>query len=83
MANSRIKVNSSGCGSAVLVILLVILLFAIAAALSWGVVALIYWLITICFGLNFSFMHVTGIWLIMFLIGMATGGCCVKVNKNM
>lgn len=68
--------------SIVFVVLISVLLIATSIALSWGLVAVIYWLITICFGLTFDFLHATGIWLIMLLISVATGGSLVKVNAK-
>ena len=48
--------------------LMVILLLAICYAISWLITCGIIKLITICFGLAFSWAIATGIWLILCLL---------------
>lgn len=48
---------------------IVILLLAICYAISWLITCGIIKLITICFGLTFSWAIATGIWLILCLLG--------------
>ena len=50
-------------------ILMTILLLAICYAISWLITCGIIKLITICFGLTFSWAIATGIWLILCLLG--------------
>lgn len=45
-----------------------ILLFILAAALSWVFVVLIIWLLSLCFGFDFSLLIATGIWLVWLLL---------------
>lgn len=51
-------------------IMLVITIFLIlfAAALSWAITVGIIKLITMCFGMTFSLLVATGIWLILCLV---------------
>lgn len=37
-------------------------------ALSWGIVCLLWWLISLCFGFGFSWLTATGVWLAAMLI---------------
>lgn len=46
-----------------------LILFLIVAALSWILTCGVIWLITLCFGLTFSWAIATGIWLILCLLG--------------
>lgn len=48
--------------------LMVILLLAICYAISWIITCGIIKLITICFGLTFSWAIATGVWLILSLL---------------
>ena len=48
-------------------------------AFSWAVTCGIIKLITVCFGLKFSWKIATGIWLVMFLV---KGVFSVTVKKN-
>lgn len=45
------------------------LIILLALALSWGMTIGIIALICLCFGLTFSLLKATGIWLILVLIG--------------
>lgn len=49
-------------------IFIVILLLAVGYAISWIITCGIIKLITICFGLTFSWAIATGIWLILCLL---------------
>ena len=49
-------------------IFIVILLLAVVYAISWIITCGIIKLITICFGLTFSWAIATGIWLILCLL---------------
>lgn len=62
---------------------LIMIGFALLALVcSWAVVSLVYWLITLCFGLDWSLLHGTGIWLIMLLVSMAFGTTGVKITSK-
>ena len=50
-------------------LLIVIGLILICSLLSWGVTVGIIKLITLCFGLEFSLLIATGIWLVLALVG--------------
>lgn len=49
-----------------LVVTIILILFA--AALSWAITVGIIKLITMCFGMTFSLLVATGIWLILCLV---------------
>lgn len=51
----------------------VILVLALAGGISWFVTCGIVKLITMCFGLAFSWMWATGIWLVLCLLSGALG----------
>lgn len=51
----------------------VIFLFSLAMGLSWIATCGIIKLITLCFGLTFSWGIATGIWLILILLGEIFG----------
>lgn len=38
--------------------------------ISWGATCGIIWLICVCFGLDFSLLVATGIWLVLVLLGI-------------
>ncbi len=48
--------------------LITALLFLGIIALSWGVTALLVWLICLCFSWEFNFLIATGVWLIYLFI---------------
>ena len=50
-------------------IILVISIFLLVVALSWGFTSVTVWLITLCFGLEFNLLYATGVWLILLLLG--------------
>ena len=65
----------------VLKVLGAIVLLLAAIALSWGATAFIYWLITLCFGIEWSILHATGVWLSLILVSSSING--IKANvKN-
>ena len=51
-------------------ILIAMLLYLAIAGISWIITCGIIKLITLCFGLKFSWMLATGIWLVMYLLKM-------------
>lgn len=60
-------------------ILIILLIFAVLLCISWIGTCGIIWLITLCFGLTFSWPIATGIWLILCLI---SGGIKITVKKE-
>ena len=59
-------------------IFIVILLLAVGYAISWIITCGIIKLITICFGLTFSWAIATGVWLILCLL---KSGFSITVKK--
>ena len=57
----------------ILTTLLVIILFSLALGASWLITCGIIKLITMCFGLTFSWPVATGIWLILILVSEFLG----------
>ena len=51
----------------------VILILVLAGGISWIATCGIVKLITLCFGLTFSWLWATGIWLVLFLLSSALG----------
>lgn len=51
--------------------IVVIVVFIVISGLSWIVTCGIIKLITVCFGLEFSWSVATGIWLVLFLLKSA------------
>jgi hypothetical protein len=49
-------------------ILAICVLTILLAAISWGATVGIIYLITLCFGLEFSFLTATGVWLVLTLL---------------
>lgn len=45
--------------------IIIALTLALMLVMSWGVIAFFVWLITLCFGWEFSVLSATGIWLIV------------------
>ena len=50
-----------------------LLVFALIAGVSWAATCGIFYLITLCFGLRFSWALGTGVWLITILLGSIFG----------
>ena len=57
-----------------LAVLFTIMIFALGFGVSWGIVVGLIKLITICFGLDFSLLTATGIWLVICLIHIVVKG---------
>ena len=51
-----------------IVALIAIVMFLVLGAISWLITCGIFYLITLCFGLEFSWLTATGVWLIMVLL---------------
>ena len=51
-----------------IVALIAIVMFLVLGAISWLITCGIFYLITLCFGLKFSWLTATGVWLIMVLL---------------
>lgn len=60
-------------------ILIILLVFMVLLGASWILTCGVIKLITICFGLTFSWAVATGIWLILCLIG---GGIKITLNNK-
>ncbi|WP_028026165.1 hypothetical protein [Adlercreutzia mucosicola] len=54
-------------------VLTTVLTVALVLGMSWGAVLLISWLITLCFGLEWSLLIGTGVWLCCMLIRFSVG----------
>lgn len=65
----------------VLTVLTIVGMALLALALSWVATAFLYWLITLCFGIGWSILHATGVWLIMILITSCFSGIKVRINQ--
>ena len=52
----------------IIAIVVAIIVFVISNVLSWAITCGVIKLITLCFGLTFSFKIATGIWFVMFLL---------------
>lgn len=50
--------------------LILAFIIAVVGALSWAFVAFFAWLITLCFGLQFTFLFATGVWLVIVLAAL-------------
>ena len=61
-----------------LVVLGIIAMVLGVAAFSWGITAFVYWLITLCFGIEWSVLHSTGVWLTLILVSSSING--IKAN---
>lgn len=51
-----------------MVILLAIFLLLLQAVISWGVINLIVWILSLCFGFTFTFWIGTGVWLVCLIL---------------
>lgn len=65
----------------VFAVLAAIAIALVAFALSWAVTAFVYWLITLCFGIEWSILHATGYWLILILITSCFNGIKVQLKN--
>ena len=51
-----------------IVALVAIVIFLILGAISWLITCGLFYLITLCFSLEFSWLTATGVWLVMILL---------------
>ena len=51
-----------------IVALIAIVMFLVLGAISWLITCGIFYLITLCFSLEFSWLTATGVWLVMVLL---------------
>ena len=51
-----------------IVALVAIVMFLVLGAISWIITCGIFYLITLCFGLEFSWLTATGVWLVMVVL---------------
>lgn len=51
-----------------IVALVAIVIFLVLGAISWLITCGIFYLITLCFSLEFSWLTATGVWLVMVLL---------------
>ena len=51
-----------------MVALVAIVIFLVLGAISWIITCGTFYLITLCFGLEFSWLTATGVWLVMILL---------------
>ena len=65
----------------VLVVLGAVALIIAILALSWIATAFIYWLITLCFGIEWDILHATGWWLILGLISSCFNGVKMQLKN--
>lgn len=56
-----------GCMSAIVGVFLIF-------AFSWAIVAALVWLISMCFGFEFSLLLATGVWLVAMLVRFTLNG---------
>lgn len=64
---------------AIVALVTVVVVLALVAAASWGICAVFVWLISLCFGFEFTWLIATGVWLSLmlastFLKGHKTNG---------
>ena len=63
MSKLKEKVTEGG-----IVALIAIVIFLVLSAISWLITCEMFYLITLCFGLEFSWLTATGVWLVMILL---------------
>lgn len=68
------KLKDAGVAAA-----LIVLIMIVACGISWACTCFLVWLITLCFGMEFSFAIGTGIWLLVILV---RGVFSVTVNND-
>ena len=51
-----------------MVALIAIVIFLVLGAISWIITCGIFYLITLCFSLEFSWLTATGVWLVLILL---------------
>ena len=68
--------------STLLTILVVILIFAVALAISFGFTTLLVWLVCLAFSWTFTWRVAFGIWILTFLFQAAFGTRVINRNKD-
>ena len=63
MSKLKEKVTEGG-----IVTLVAIVIFLVLGAISWIITCGIFYLITLCFSLEFSWLTATGVWLVLILL---------------
>ena len=63
MSKLKEKVTEGG-----IVALVAIVIFLVLGAISWLITCGIFYLITLCFSLEFSWLTATGVWLVLILL---------------
>ena len=63
MSKLKEKVTKGG-----IVALIAIVIFLVLGAISWLITCGIFYLITLCFSLEFSWLTATGVWLVTILL---------------
>ena len=63
MGKLKEKVTEGG-----IVALIAIVIFLVLGAISWIITCGIFYLITLCFSLEFSWLTATGVWLVLILL---------------
>ena len=63
MSKLKEKVTEGG-----IVALIAIVMFLVLGAISWLITCGIFYLITLCFSLDFSWLTATGVWLVTILL---------------
>ena len=63
MSKLKEKVTEGG-----IIALVAIVMFLVLGAISWLITCGIFYLITLCFSLEFSWLTATGVWLVMILL---------------
>ena len=53
---------------------MIFIIILLALTVSWLLTCGVIWLVTLCFGLTFSWAIATGIWLILWLLSSVFGG---------
>lgn len=62
---SKLKEKATEGG---IVALIAIVMFLVLGAISWLITCGLFYLITLCFSLEFSWFTATGVWLVMILL---------------
>ena len=63
MSKLKEKVTEGG-----IVALVAIVIFLVLGAISWIITCGVFYLITLCFSLEFSWLTATGVWLVLILL---------------
>lgn len=59
-----------------------VVLVIVVAAISWVATAFMVWLISLCFGFNFTLLVATGVWLSLLLLSGAMNGFKLDVKNE-